>query len=158
LLVKFGALLVILFVDVQFALDFQLIGGIIIIQILPAVVFGLYTRWFHRWALLIGWAVGIAASIWMLWYVPNPLTNHKHFGGAQWALSHIGINTKAAIWIGIPTVIMNIVVAAILTPLFARLPRGVDETTEADYHAEAGEATGALGLTPGDEDAVLGTT
>jgi solute:Na+ symporter, SSS family len=157
LVVKFGALLVILFVDVQFALDFQLIGGIIIIQILPAVVFGLYTRWFHRWALLIGWAVGIATSIWMLWYVPNPLTNHKHFGGAQWALSHIGINTKAAIWIGIPTVIINILVSAILTPIFARLPRGVDETTEEDYHAEGGEATRALPLSPEDE-AVLGTT
>lgn len=55
-------MLVILFVDVQFALDFQLIGGIIIIQVLPAVVFGLYTRWFRRWALLVGWAAGIAAS------------------------------------------------------------------------------------------------
>jgi solute:Na+ symporter, SSS family len=139
LLVKFGALLVILFVDVQFALDFQLIGGIIIIQILPAVVLGLYTRWFHRWALLAGWVVGIATSIWMLWYVPNPLTNHKHFGGAQWALSHIGMHTNAAIWIGIPTVVLNLVVAALLTPLFSRLPRGVDATQADDYHAEAGD-------------------
>jgi SSS family solute:Na+ symporter len=135
LVVKFGALLVILFINVQFALDFQLIGGIIIIQILPAVVFGLYTRWFHRWALLIGWVAGIAVSFWMLWYVPNPATNHKHFGGAQWALSHIGINTKSAIWIGIPTVIINILLAAILTPLLAKLPRGVDQTDESDYHA-----------------------
>jgi SSS family solute:Na+ symporter len=139
LLVKFGALLVILFVDVQFALDFQLIGGIIIIQILPAVVLGLYTRWFHRWALLAGWAVGIATSVWMLWYVPNPLTNHKHFGGAQWALSHIGMNTKAAIWIGIPTVVINLIVATLLTLLFSRLPRGVDATNADDYHAEAGD-------------------
>ena len=139
LLVKFGALLVILFVDVQFALDFQLIGGIIIIQILPAVVLGLYTRWFHRWALLAGWAVGILTSIWMLWYVPNPLTNHKHFGGAQWALSHIGMHTNAAIWIGIPTVLINLIVATVLTPLFSRLPRGVDATQADDYHAEAGD-------------------
>jgi solute:Na+ symporter, SSS family len=139
LLVKFGALLVILFVDVQFALDFQLIGGIIIIQILPAVVLGLYTRWFHRWALLAGWAVGILTSVWMLWYVPNPLTNHKHFGGAVWALSHIGLHTKAAIWIGIPTVLLNLLLAAVLTPLFSRMPRGIDATHEDDYYAEAGE-------------------
>jgi len=157
LVVKFGALLVILFVDVQFALDFQLIGGIIIIQILPAVVFGLYTRWFHRWALLIGWAAGIAVSIWMLWYVPNPLTHHKHFGGAQWALSHIGINTKAAIWIGIPTVIINIVISAVLTPLFARLPRGVDQTHETDYHAEAGDpAVRPIPVSPGAADSAAG--
>jgi SSS family solute:Na+ symporter len=159
LVVKFGALLVIIFVNPQFALDFQLIGGIIIIQVLPAVVFGLYTRWFHRWALLIGWAAGIATSIWMLWYVPNPLTNHKHFGGAQWSLSHIGIDTKAAIWIGIPTVLINIVLSAILTPLFSRLPRGVDETREADYHAEAGDpAVGPMPASPGEEDVVLGTS
>jgi SSS family solute:Na+ symporter len=152
LLVKFGALLVILFINVQFALDFQLIGGIIIIQILPAVVFGLYTRWFHRWALLAGWAAGIAISIWMLWYVPNPLTNHKHFGGAQWALSHIGLDTKSAIWIGIPTVVINIVLAAALTPVFARLPRGIDHTDESDYHAEAGDAkVGSLPVSPGQE-------
>lgn len=139
LVVKFGALLVILFINVQFALDFQLIGGIIIIQILPAVVFGLYTRWFHRWALLVGWAVGIVTSLWMLWYVPNPATNHKHFGGATWALSHLGFDTKATIWVGIPTLLLNALVAAVLTPLFARLPRGHDETRPEDFHAEAGE-------------------
>ena len=75
----------------------------------------------------------------MLWYVPNPLTNHKHFGGAQWALSHIGMHTNAAIWIGIPTVVINLVVATLLTPLFSRLPRGVDATQADDYHAEAGD-------------------
>jgi SSS family solute:Na+ symporter len=107
LVVKAGALLVLIYLNVQFALDFQLIGGIIIIQVLPAVVFGLYTGWFHRWALLVGWAVGIALSIWMLWYTANPVTNHKHFGGAVWKLAHIGIDTKAAIWIGIPTVVIN---------------------------------------------------
>ncbi|MDQ1681362.1 MAG: solute:Na+ symporter, family [Frankiaceae bacterium] len=139
LLVKFGALVIILFLDVQFAIDFQLIGGIIIIQILPAVVFGLYTRWFHRWALLAGWAVGIAMSLWMLWYVPNPATAHRHFGGANWALSHIGLNTQAAIWVGIPTVILNALVAVVLTPVFSRLPRGADLTDESDYHAEIGD-------------------
>src|SRR3954447_3996267 len=40
LVVKFGALIIILTLPVQFAIDFQLIGGIIIIQILPAVVVG----------------------------------------------------------------------------------------------------------------------
>ena len=30
-----------------------------ILQTLPAIVFGLFTRWFHRWALLAGWAAGM---------------------------------------------------------------------------------------------------
>ena len=34
---------------------------------------------------------------------------------------------------------INIVVALILTPVLSRLPRGIDETVEADYHAELGD-------------------
>ena len=45
--------------DKQNAINFQLLGGIWILQTFPAIVFGLYTRWFHRWALLAGWAVGM---------------------------------------------------------------------------------------------------
>jgi Na+/proline symporter len=36
------------------ALNLQLLGGIWILQTLPSVILGLYTRWFHRWALLTG--------------------------------------------------------------------------------------------------------
>ena len=59
LITKFGALLFVLFLDRQNALNFQLLGGVWILQTLPAIVFGLFTRWFHRWALLAGWAVGM---------------------------------------------------------------------------------------------------
>ncbi len=136
LVVKAGALCVILFMNVSFALDFQLIGGIVIIQVLPAVVFGLYTRWFHRWALLAGWAVGMAMSLWMLWVTP-PASGHGHFGGSQWAFTHWGIHTKVTMWIGLITLAANIVVCLLFTPLLARQPRGVDTTNDADYEAEA---------------------
>ncbi|HET6376437.1 MAG TPA: sodium:solute symporter, partial [Methylocella sp.] len=46
LAVKLGALAVILFLPVQFALDLQLLGGLWILQIFPALIFGLYTGWF----------------------------------------------------------------------------------------------------------------
>src|SRR5690348_10251111 len=59
LITKFGALLFVLFLDRQNALNFQLLGGVWILQTLPAIVFGLFTKWFHRWALLLGWAVGM---------------------------------------------------------------------------------------------------
>ena len=139
LLVKVGALAAVLFLNVQYALDFQLIGGVIIIQILPAVVFGLYTRWFHRWALLAGLVIGMSASLWMLWLIPKPGLPLSHFGGSLFGLSHFGLNTKLTIWTGIIGVVINIAVALILTPVFSRLPRGIDETEEADYHAELGD-------------------
>ena len=59
LVVKFGALLFVLVLDKQNAINLQLLGGVWILQTLVAIVAGLYTRWFDRWALLAGWAVGM---------------------------------------------------------------------------------------------------
>ena len=43
---------------------------------------GLYTRWLHRWALLAGWAVGMAYGTWQAWNVANPRAGINHFGGS----------------------------------------------------------------------------
>src|SRR5690242_5834321 len=67
LIVKLGALLVILFVPTKFAIDFQLLGGVWMIQCFPAIIFGLYTRWFSGWALLGGWAVGMVVGTYLAW-------------------------------------------------------------------------------------------
>jgi SSS family solute:Na+ symporter len=61
LAVKLGALLFILELPKQ-AIELQLLGGIFIIQTLPALMLGLYTRWLHPTALLIGWGFGIASG------------------------------------------------------------------------------------------------
>jgi SSS family solute:Na+ symporter len=62
LVVKVGALLVILFLPTKFALDLQLLGGVWILQTFPAVVFGLFFSWFGARALLSGWAAGIVSG------------------------------------------------------------------------------------------------
>src|ERR1700681_3607696 len=62
LIVKFGALVFIIFVPTKYAIQLQLLGGIWIIQTLPPVMLGAYTRWFNSWALLAGWAVGTVAG------------------------------------------------------------------------------------------------
>jgi SSS family solute:Na+ symporter len=133
---KLGAVAVIVALKVSFAIEFQLIGGVVVIEILPAVVLGLYTRWFHRWALVAGWMVGMGLSLYMLYVTPGKTTNH--FGSASFAFSTWGFNTKVTIWTGIVGLIANLIVATVLTLLFARLPRGRDETSPADYEeAEA---------------------
>ncbi|MEN3357875.1 MAG: solute:Na+ symporter, family, partial [Mycobacteriales bacterium] len=134
----------ILVLDPQFSIDLQLIGGVIILQTLPALVLSLYTRWFHRSALLVGWAVGMAAGIWMLWITPavNVGTGQRirpHWGGAQFALSHWGFDTKVTVYTGIVAVLLNLLVAAILTPFFRGRPAGDDQTRTDDYYADAGE-------------------
>src|SRR6516165_8024820 len=70
LIVKVGALVFVLFVPTQYAIQLQLLGGICIIQTMPTVMLGAFTRWFNDWALLAGWAAGTAAGIWMA-YVMN---------------------------------------------------------------------------------------
>ena len=65
LVVKLGALVFILALPQQYAIQLQLLGGVWIIQTLPAVMLGLYTRWLEPKALLLGWAAGIASGTWM---------------------------------------------------------------------------------------------
>ncbi|MBX6767487.1 MAG: sodium:solute symporter, partial [Actinomadura rubrobrunea] len=67
LIVKVGAVACILLLDPEFSIDLQLIGGVIILQTLPSVGLGLFTRWFHRGGLIAGWAAGMAAGLWMLY-------------------------------------------------------------------------------------------
>src|SRR5665213_2855260 len=104
LIVKLGALIFILFVPTKYAIQLQLLGGIWIIQTLPAVMLGVYTRWFNDWALLIGWFVGIGLGTWMFIaakLAPNyPLVIAGH-----------GFPGYSALY----TVILNLIIAAVLT-------------------------------------------
>ena len=100
LVVKAGAVAVILLLDPQFSIDLQLIGGVIIVQTLPAIVIGLYTRAPHAWALLAGWAGRHGSGLYMLYDTPNPVLGKAHFGGAQYALSNFGLDTKITLYTG----------------------------------------------------------
>ena len=62
LAIKLGALAFVLLVRAQFAIELQLLGGVWILQVFPAVVGGLFTRFFHGPALLCGWLAGMAAG------------------------------------------------------------------------------------------------
>jgi SSS family solute:Na+ symporter len=141
LVVKVGAVLCILVLDPQFSIDLQLIGGVIILQTLPAVALGLYTRWFHRGGLMAGWAAGMAAGMWMLYLIPNPATQKAHFGGSAFPLSNFGFDTKMTIYVGFVALIVNLVVAALGTLVFRALKvaDGPDTTARDDYYVDEGD-------------------
>jgi solute:Na+ symporter, SSS family len=125
LIVKFGALVFIVFVPAQYAIYMQLLGGILIIQTLPAVLLGVYTRWFNDWALLVGWAVGTIAGTWM--FVAANLTPNFPLA--------IGGHTFPG-YTALYTVVLNLLVAIVLTPIFNAIGSGhADATVAADYHA-----------------------
>jgi solute:Na+ symporter, SSS family len=148
LVVKLGAVAAILFINPQFSIDLQLIGGVIILQTLPSVALGLYTRWMHRGALVAGWATGMVVGLWMLYEIPklDPATKavvKAHFGGSAYALSKLGFDTKATIYPGIVSLLVNLLVVIVITMILRamKVSDGVDGTAETDYTAEREDPT-----------------
>jgi solute:Na+ symporter, SSS family len=64
LAVKLGALIFIILLPIQYAIDFQLLGGIWILQTFPSVVVGLYRVPLRGGPLFIGWLVGMVSGTW----------------------------------------------------------------------------------------------
>ena len=122
LVVKVGALFFIIFMPQQYAINLQLLGGIWIIQTLPAVLIGLYTRWLNPWALLIGWAAGIGTGTAMAYAVGFK---------AIYALHLFGITIPC--YAALATLILNIGVSIVLSMMFNLAGRGTDTTQAPDY-------------------------
>ncbi|WP_433379892.1 monocarboxylate uptake permease MctP [Streptosporangium sp. CA-115845] len=141
LLVKVGAVLCILFLDTGFSIDLQLIGGVIILQTLPSVALGLYTRWFHRGGLIAGWAAGMGAGMLMLYNIGNPVTGKLHFAGSAFPLEKLGLDTKMTIYAGIVALAVNLAVAALGTVIArsTKVAEGDDATLPDHYLADEGD-------------------
>ena len=109
MVVKVGALFFVLGLKTQYALDLQLLGGLWILQTFPAVVFGLFTRWFRAPALLAGWAVGIFGGTWVAYLDGVKPVHTWHLGMASYA-----------IYTGLLALVVNVAVAAVVNVLLPR--------------------------------------
>jgi solute:Na+ symporter, SSS family len=130
LVMKVGALGFALALNKTFAINLQLLGGIWVLQIFPAVVVSLYTRWFHRFALIAGWAAGMAYGTVQAYRTPGG--GQAHFGAsAAPVLGHVT-------YIAVAALVVNLAVTAVLTVVFrwTGLADGYDETRPGDYHAD----------------------
>ena len=124
LLVKVGALVIIITLPTKYAIELQLLGGVWILQTLPAIVIGLYTRWLHRWALVAGWAVGMT--------VGTLMAASQDFA-PTYPLEVFG--TKINAYTGVFALAANLVVTLVLTVVLRASgvrDRG-DETQPADF-------------------------
>jgi SSS family solute:Na+ symporter len=130
LLAKVGALGFALALNKTFSINLQLLGGIWILQTFPAIVISLYTRWFHRWALITGWAAAMVYGTVQAYRTP---------GGGQ---AHFGASTAPVfghvIYIAVAALAINlaIAVAATLVLRVIGVPNGHDETVPAHYTAD----------------------
>jgi SSS family solute:Na+ symporter len=109
LVVKFGALVFILFLPTKFALDLQLLGGVWILQTFPAVVFGLFVGWFGANALLTGWAVGIVGGSWLAFADGIKPVHTFHIGADAYTM-----------YTGLIALALNIVVAVVVQLVFGK--------------------------------------
>jgi solute:Na+ symporter, SSS family len=127
LVVKIGALAFIVLAPQRYAIQLQLLGGVWILQTFPAVVVGLYTRYLHRWALLAGWATGMALGTWM--------ARELGFKGSVYPVTLLGLTIPAyaAVWALLANVAVALVGSAALHA--AGVARGEDATHPGDYRA-----------------------
>jgi SSS family solute:Na+ symporter len=132
LVVKFGALVFIIFLPLQYAIQLQLLGGIWISQTIPAVIVGLYTRWFNPWALLAGWGCGLASGTWM--------AASLNFQSAVFPLAIDGFTVPG--YAALYALAINFAVSVVLSLVLNRnqANRGTDQTVAADYQYVPGES------------------
>ncbi len=140
LVVKLGALVFVLGLPNEFAINLQLLGGIWILQTLPAIVIGLYTRWLHRYALLTGWLAGMVYGTWTAYLQPSATDPSVTHFGSPVALPPFVDETK--VYIALTAVALNLLVAVALTIVFRSMgvSEGTDGTRSDDYRADAGDA------------------
>jgi solute:Na+ symporter, SSS family len=130
LLMKVGALGFAIELQKTFSINLQLLGGIWILQIFPTIVIGLYTRWFHRFALIIGWAAAMVYGTIEAYRTPG--NGELHFGASTAPIfGHV-------IYIAVAALVVNLSLAIVLTVVFRLfgLPDGYDATRPADYVAD----------------------
>jgi SSS family solute:Na+ symporter len=124
LVVKAGALAFIVGGQATAAIELQLLGGIWIIQTLPAVLLGLYTRWLHPRALLLGWIAGMAAG--------TAMAGASGFKAAVYVL-HIG-GLDLPCYAALSSLVLNLIVSYALSLLFNALSNArADQTAAEDY-------------------------
>lgn len=110
LIAKVGAVGFVLGLRNQDAINLQLLGGVWILQTFPAVAIGLFTGWLHRRALFAGWATGMAAgTLLVVW------------GGFSALVSVRVGGVEVPVYAALAALAFNLAVAALLTPVFARV-------------------------------------
>lgn len=128
LVVKFGALIFVLYLPTPYAIEMQLLGGIWMCQLVPSIVIGVFTRWLHPWALLAGWAAGMASG--------TAMAAELHLKSSVYPLHlPVWLGGTWAMYAAVPALLLNLAVSALLTVLFRSIGwnSGVDSTDASAY-------------------------
>ncbi len=105
------ALCFVLFVPTTYAINFQLLGGIWMVQVVPAFVLDLSSRTLDRRALLAGWAVSMLAATAMA------ASTVTHGGGISPNLTISVFGQHVTAFIALYGLAINVIVSAGLSPI-----------------------------------------
>ena len=116
---KFIALGFVFITPLTYSVQLQLLGGVIIIQLLPSLFLGLYTTWFKKEGLIVGLLAGLASGIYMA------LAANKYgtsaYSGLSTSLYSLYTNFPV-LYIAVIALALNLVIAAAIS---AAIPRRV---------------------------------
>jgi SSS family solute:Na+ symporter len=123
--VNASALVFVLVVPMQYAINLQLLGGVLILQTLPAIVFGLWKRLFHHQALLAGWAISLGIAVTLLLRLKLQSSAYPVVVGEH----------TFSVYVGVIALLANLAIATIGTIALdsLKVSRSVDGTGSTDY-------------------------
>jgi SSS family solute:Na+ symporter len=120
LVVKFGALAFVLETPGSYAIEMQLLGGIWITQLFPAVVCGAFLRRkLHPWAVFAGWAAGMTCG--------SAMAIALEFKGSGVYPIHV-LGQTWAMYAAIPALILNLLCSFALSPVFEAIRSSPERT------------------------------
>lgn len=103
--VKVGALGCVIFLNARFAIDLQLLGGVIILQTFPALIMGLLPLRLPAPALVAGWVIGSVAGLGLCWIDGLKPVHPVAFAGFSASVSTgllaLGINIAVTLMLGV---------------------------------------------------------
>jgi solute:Na+ symporter, SSS family len=101
---KFLALGFVFVVNQTYAIALQLLGGVLILQLFPALFLGLYTKWFRKEALIVGLLGGLATGVYLTLAANNFST-----------LTTVLYTPLDYMYAAIPALAVNLVLAIVIT-------------------------------------------
>lgn len=108
LFIKIGALVFVLLLADQNAINLQLLGGVWILQTFPAIIFCLVRRRPPPAGLLVGWATGMLAGTFMV-----------TTGGFSAVVTVAGMTVYAAV----AALVINLIMVGLISTFASRIPR-----------------------------------
>ncbi len=129
---KFIALGFVFAVPATYAIQLQLLGGVLILQLLPSLFLGLYTDWFRKEALIVGLLAGIGSGLFMA-VIAN--TVNGAFAGFTTSLFNTGV--FSSLYIAVIALAVNLVISIVGSAVIPRKARPLQQIAQTVKTAQA---------------------